>query len=49
LRDYDNAFEWLDRANADRSLRPLLMDPTFDDLRRDPRFEALLRRIGLRT
>lgn len=48
LRDYDNAFAWLDSAYKDRSLRPLLMDPTFEELRRDRRFDALMRRIGLR-
>jgi tetratricopeptide (TPR) repeat protein len=49
LRDYDNAFAWLDRAYQDRSLRPLLMAPTFRELHKDPRFGALMRRIGLRT
>jgi len=47
LHDKDQAFAWLDSAYADRSLRPLIMDPTFAELRGDPRFGALLRRIGL--
>lgn len=47
LPQHDRAFAWLDSAYKDRSLRPLLMDPTFADLRRDPRFHALMRRIGL--
>ena len=49
LKDYDNTFAWLDSAYKDRSLRPLLMSPTFSELRRDPRFDVLMRRIGLRT
>jgi TolB-like protein/tetratricopeptide (TPR) repeat protein len=47
LTDHDLAFAWLDSAYKDRSLRPLIMDPTFSDLRRDPRFHALIHRIGL--
>jgi TolB-like protein/DNA-binding winged helix-turn-helix (wHTH) protein len=45
----DSAFEWLEKAFAERS--PLLVtagvDPALDALRADPRFEKLLRRIGL--
>jgi eukaryotic-like serine/threonine-protein kinase len=49
LHDYDNAFRWLDGAYADRSLRPLIMDPTFRELRQDKRFDVLLRRVGLKN
>lgn len=48
LGDYDQAFLWLDRAYDDRSLRPFIMDPTFEDVRRDPRMTVLFNRIGLR-
>jgi hypothetical protein len=47
LGDFDQAFLWLDRSIDDRSLRSLIMQPTFDDLREDPRFERFVRRLGL--
>ncbi|MBV8201807.1 MAG: hypothetical protein JOZ15_14385, partial [Acidobacteria bacterium] len=49
LGDSDEAFFWLDRALAERDgwLAYLDVYPLFDDLRGDPRFDALLRRIGL--
>ncbi len=43
----DDAFRWLDRSAADHSIRPIIMDPTFGDLHRDPRFTDLMRRLGL--
>jgi TolB-like protein/Flp pilus assembly protein TadD len=45
----DRTFELLDRACEERSgwLVDLKVDPSFDALRGDPRFEAILRRIGL--
>jgi tetratricopeptide (TPR) repeat protein len=48
LGDYDQAFIWLDRSYDDRSLRPFIMDPTFEEVRRDPRMVALFNRIGLK-
>lgn len=49
LRDKDRAFEWLEKAYEYRSysLAHLKISPLFDALRSDPRFDALLRRMGL--
>ena len=49
LGDYDQAFRWLDVAYKarDGSLILLKTDPTFDSLRDDPRFAALLRKMKL--
>jgi TolB-like protein/DNA-binding winged helix-turn-helix (wHTH) protein/Tfp pilus assembly protein PilF len=49
LGDHDNAFKWLDRTLEQRSgpFNELNADAMFDGLRPDPRFAALLRRIGL--
>jgi eukaryotic-like serine/threonine-protein kinase len=45
LRDYDQAFHWLERAWEEGSVRVYLWDPAFADLHRDPRFEQLQRRM----
>jgi DNA-binding winged helix-turn-helix (wHTH) protein/TolB-like protein/Tfp pilus assembly protein PilF len=49
LGERDKALEWLDKASQDRS--PYLVyakaDPLLDPVRSDPRFVALLQRIGL--
>ncbi|MGH9902924.1 MAG: tetratricopeptide repeat protein, partial [Pyrinomonadaceae bacterium] len=49
LGDHDRAFEWLDKALADRSswMVYVKVEPTLDGLRTDPRFADLLRRTGL--
>ncbi len=49
LGEKDEAFEWLEKAYGERSgpLRLLNIDPLFDSLRSDRRFQDLLRRIGL--
>jgi len=49
LEDKEQAFEWLERAFEERTLRADFMkvDPWFDNLRGDPRFASLMRRAGL--
>lgn len=49
IGDKDKAFGALDRAFAARSsnLTNLKVNPIYDSLRSDPRFEAILRRMGL--
>jgi len=49
LGDKEQAFAWLEKAYEERStgLYLLNVDPTWDGLRSDPRFNDLLRRIGL--
>ncbi len=49
LGEDDQAFEWLERAYEERSSRLvyLKVDPPLDNLRPDPRFEDLLRRVRL--
>jgi TolB-like protein/DNA-binding winged helix-turn-helix (wHTH) protein/Flp pilus assembly protein TadD len=48
LGDRDSAFQWLEQAYRERAMRiQELNSPMFDSLRPDPRFEDLIRRIGL--
>jgi hypothetical protein len=49
LGQTENAFEWLERAYEQREyiLTTLNVSPAFDPIRGDPRFEDLLRRVGL--
>jgi tetratricopeptide (TPR) repeat protein len=51
LNDFDRAFSLLDRACDDRdpALAAIGVEPRFDPLRRDPRYPALLDRLGLRA
>jgi serine/threonine protein kinase/Flp pilus assembly protein TadD len=47
LRDYSQAFVWLDKSIEDRSLRYNIMEPAFEDLRRDPRFDRVWQKLGI--
>jgi TolB-like protein len=48
LDDKDRAIEWLEKAYAEHSpWLALLRDPEFDNIRPDPRFADLFRRVGL--
>jgi serine/threonine-protein kinase len=49
LGNKQKAFEWMDRAfqERDESFIHLRVDPRLDDLRSDPQFIDLLRRINL--
>ncbi len=49
LDDKDRAFQWFDRAADvhDNGLEYAKVDPTFDPLRTDRRFQDLLRKVGL--
>lgn len=50
LGDRDKAFEWLEKSYVERSnsLIWLSVSSMFDSLRPDPRFDDLLRRVGLK-
>jgi TolB-like protein/DNA-binding winged helix-turn-helix (wHTH) protein/Flp pilus assembly protein TadD len=49
MGDKERAFEWLERAYEERSgyLMEIHVDPMFDPLRVDPRFQTFVRRLGL--
>jgi TolB-like protein/DNA-binding winged helix-turn-helix (wHTH) protein/Tfp pilus assembly protein PilF len=47
LDEKDQAMAWLEQAYAERFNPGVLMRPAFDPLRSEPRFQDLLRRIGL--
>ena len=50
LKQRDEAFSWLEQAYNERhgSLVLLNVDPDVDLLRDDPRFDELVRKVGLR-
>ena len=50
MKEYDQCFDALDQALQDRffDLTLLAVDPRFDDVRGDRRFDALLQKVGLR-
>jgi hypothetical protein len=49
LGEKDQAFQWLEKSYQERSSEMIVfnVDPWFDNLRPDPRFADLVRRIGL--
>ena len=47
MGDSDQAMYWLERAYKERFNPSVLLRSGFDPLRSDPRFEDLMRRIGL--
>jgi len=49
LGDRDRAFAWLEKSMEMHTPDPpaFKVDPTLDDLRSDPRFDELIRRVGL--
>lgn len=49
LRDFDLAFEWLDRSARDQSLTGAVVYPFFSDLHSDPRFVRYRQRVGLQN
>lgn len=51
LGNFDQAFAWLDKSIDDTSLKDnfSIMDPIFEDLRKDPRFARLEDRLGLQN
>jgi TolB-like protein/DNA-binding SARP family transcriptional activator len=52
LRDFDRVFAWLDRSFDDGSAIQShfnLMEPIFEELRSDPRFEPVRERLGIQN
>ena len=49
LEERNEAFVWLEKAYQDRDMRlcRLKVDPRWDAMRSEPRFVAILKRIGL--
>jgi len=47
LNEKDEAMAWLEKAYEERFNPSILLRPVFDPLRSDPRFQNLVRRIGL--
>jgi hypothetical protein len=49
LDDYDHALDWLYKAYEERSINLLYLklEPRYDPLRSNPRFQELIRGVGL--
>jgi hypothetical protein len=47
LGEFDLAFEWLSRGVDEGGARTLKVAVVWDPIRSDPRFEELLRKLGL--
>jgi serine/threonine-protein kinase len=41
LRDYDRAFQWIEKGIGEAQSTQYILDPMFEDLHRDPRFSRL--------
>jgi len=41
LKDYDRAFQWLEKGIGEAQSTQYVLDPMFEDLQRDPRFRRL--------
>jgi serine/threonine-protein kinase len=41
LKDYDRAFQWLEKGIGEAQSTQYILDPMFEDLQRDPRFRRL--------
>ena len=49
LREYDRLFDACEEAlDAGETLSGLLQDPTFDEVRSLPRFQILMKKVGLK-
>jgi TolB-like protein/Flp pilus assembly protein TadD len=49
MGEKEEALEWLEKCYADRDTQTwfLKVDPLYDSLRKEPRFQALLKKVGL--
>jgi len=49
LGDKDNAFRWLNKAYDEHAFKMawLKVEPQWDPLRSDPRFQALVKKVGI--
>jgi hypothetical protein len=49
LNDKENALKWLEKAVEEKSgsVRYLKMEPRLENLRKEPRYIALMKKIGL--
>ena len=47
LGDRDQAMDWLEKGYEERFNPGVLLRPGFDPIRSDPRFQDMLRRIGI--
>ncbi len=48
LGDKEKTYEWLEKAYEEQDVVCFwLKDPVFDGLRSEPRFQALLKKVGL--
>lgn len=47
LGEHDQALDWLERLEEERGARTFFIDPIFDPVRTEPRFQQLLQRLGL--